>query len=526
MLASAYVLLKKESIIDSLHRDPVRNKLFEILKTNFSLSELQDLAFELGIDFDVLEGVGKNNKVRELITYAMRHEQLQELIEICLRSRPKADWWDSPENIRNKLQTRRSHHSISQFFKYSPLVRKSAVIGIVLPIILTFLIGLFWPTLVVSSLPFAPEQVDETLIVIATFHRTEGIEDSEVQREIRRGIRDAAEDINLSSLRTEIDPSVLRSYDRVEAETLGHLYDASIIIWGEENGVRVTINYLNLKKSAFEADEQEISVTKPSDYSQLFTEDLPGQITFLSLFAIGQSYLANEDYTQAAIIIEKAVSSLKTNLISPNSLAEAYFQLGWIHHVPFQNSKLAIENYSRAIANGDNFIFAYYNRGLAYLAEENFALAIEDFDAIESQLRMPVTERVRLLELRGDSLIGLGKFQQAEEAYLQAIKLDSDDARAKNALAWFYTETFAEESEKVDRAIELAQEAINLTLKDGKNNQTDLATYKDTLGWAYFRRGEINLAEETLHEAFEHCQLGSSDCKEIETHINLVISAK
>ncbi|MEM7114252.1 MAG: hypothetical protein AAF614_17590, partial [Chloroflexota bacterium] len=48
---------------------------------HFSSSELQDLCFDLGIDYESLDGVAKKDKVRELISYAIRRNQLQVLIE-------------------------------------------------------------------------------------------------------------------------------------------------------------------------------------------------------------------------------------------------------------------------------------------------------------------------------------------------------------------------------------------------------------------------------------------------------------
>jgi hypothetical protein len=57
--------------------------------------------------------------------------------------------------------------------------------------------------------------------------------------------------------------------------------------------VRVTVNYLNLKQPYFHAAEVQISETErtqlanPSAYARFVTSDLPGQLTFLSLFAIG-----------------------------------------------------------------------------------------------------------------------------------------------------------------------------------------------------------------------------------------------
>ncbi|MCL4267287.1 MAG: hypothetical protein KJ069_29180 [Anaerolineae bacterium] len=67
-------------------------QLRQILITCFSESELQDLCFDLNIDFESLPGLGKNDKVRELIRYFQRHGQYSELVEVCRNMRPFAPW--------------------------------------------------------------------------------------------------------------------------------------------------------------------------------------------------------------------------------------------------------------------------------------------------------------------------------------------------------------------------------------------------------------------------------------------------
>ena len=58
----------------------------------FSLSELHDLCFELGIDFDDLGGASKADKARELISYLDRRGRLPELVRILRQQRPHVAW--------------------------------------------------------------------------------------------------------------------------------------------------------------------------------------------------------------------------------------------------------------------------------------------------------------------------------------------------------------------------------------------------------------------------------------------------
>jgi hypothetical protein len=67
-------------------------KLANMLHEYFATNELRDLCFELGIAYGDIPGETKMSKVRELVNYSRRHERISELVEICQRLRPKADW--------------------------------------------------------------------------------------------------------------------------------------------------------------------------------------------------------------------------------------------------------------------------------------------------------------------------------------------------------------------------------------------------------------------------------------------------
>lgn len=59
---------------------------------HFNEGELRTLCFDLGVDYEELPGSGKSNKVRELIEYQQRREQLDSLIYECAKLRPTVDW--------------------------------------------------------------------------------------------------------------------------------------------------------------------------------------------------------------------------------------------------------------------------------------------------------------------------------------------------------------------------------------------------------------------------------------------------
>src|SRR5258706_4922495 len=66
--------------------------LRQLLTAHFNTGELQDLCFDLNIDYESLPGQGKGDKARELIAYAQRHGRTAQLVSLVRRLRPNVDW--------------------------------------------------------------------------------------------------------------------------------------------------------------------------------------------------------------------------------------------------------------------------------------------------------------------------------------------------------------------------------------------------------------------------------------------------
>lgn len=67
-------------------------QLRQLINLHFSLEEVRELCFRVGVRYDDLEGEGLANKVRELVLYMDRAKQVDELIHYCLYARPKVAW--------------------------------------------------------------------------------------------------------------------------------------------------------------------------------------------------------------------------------------------------------------------------------------------------------------------------------------------------------------------------------------------------------------------------------------------------
>ncbi|MFZ0546078.1 MAG: hypothetical protein WAM60_11600 [Candidatus Promineifilaceae bacterium] len=63
-------------------------RLYLMVERQFNESELQDLCFRLGVDYENLGGQGKAARVQSLVGYLHRRERIGELIEVCREMRP------------------------------------------------------------------------------------------------------------------------------------------------------------------------------------------------------------------------------------------------------------------------------------------------------------------------------------------------------------------------------------------------------------------------------------------------------
>ncbi len=91
----ATLIAQRPSNSDPDHANLV--KLFQKVDRHFDDSELQDLCFQLGIDYEDLSGSSKRDKARELMMRLDRYGRLPDLLMLVSQLRPKVTWQDSPQ---------------------------------------------------------------------------------------------------------------------------------------------------------------------------------------------------------------------------------------------------------------------------------------------------------------------------------------------------------------------------------------------------------------------------------------------
>ena len=73
--------------------------LHNLIDQSFSLEEVHDLCFTLGVDYDSISGNGKGAKIRELILWLARRGRLPDLLVAVRGERPNIDWPPIPDNF-------------------------------------------------------------------------------------------------------------------------------------------------------------------------------------------------------------------------------------------------------------------------------------------------------------------------------------------------------------------------------------------------------------------------------------------
>ena len=103
-------------------------------------------------------------------------------------------------------------------------------------------------------------------------------------------------------------------------------------------------------------------------------------------------------------------------------------------------------------------------------------------------------DRLYLLFLRGALAERQKRFEPAEEFFHQALDLDPSNAMVLNYFGYM----LADKGSKLPEALKMIRKAVEQEPMNG--------AYLDSLGWAYFKLGQYELAEENLRQAVERDQ--------------------
>lgn len=126
-----------------------------------------------------------------------------------------------------------------------------------------------------------------------------------------------------------------------------------------------------------------------------------------------------------------------------------------------------------------------------YAAAQRQAGDLPGAEATARRLRASAPDDPRGLYVLAQILEARGDAAGAERSLRDLLERDPNDATALNYLGYM----FAERGERLDEAVELVQRALKV---DPGN-----PSFLDSLGWAYYRQGKLDLADPPLTEAAE-----------------------
>src|SRR5439155_18228571 len=148
---------------------------------------------------------------------------------------------------------------------------------------------------------------------------------------------------------------------------------------------------------------------------------------YWSFFQRGMCYKAIGEYTLAAADFSTCIG------LWPE-FAWSYFNRGFVLH-EIGRKENAYDDYTAALERDDKFANAYINRALVSLERQQFAKALADYDRAAALDR----DNAALYAGRGIALEGLGRFQEADEAFEAAFaRLDAAPAHERSRIRWTY----------------------------------------------------------------------------------------
>jgi tetratricopeptide (TPR) repeat protein len=113
----------------------------------------------------------------------------------------------------------------------------------------------------------------------------------------------------------------------------------------------------------------------------------------------------------------------------------------------------------------------------------------------DAELRFPAEESITF-EL-GATFDKIKRHADAEAAFRKLIARDPGNAAALNYLGYM----FAERGERLDESVDLLKRALQIEPNNG--------SFLDSIGWAYFKSGKLDLAEQNLRRAAEQLPANS-----------------
>ena len=144
----------------------------------------------------------------------------------------------------------------------------------------------------------------------------------------------------------------------------------------------------------------------------------------------------------------------------------------------------------KSMLDGKNDRETYITLAQIYEKAKNYAEMSKAIDAAE-KLSDSNEDKESIAFMRGAMFEKMKNYDAAEAAFRKVLDANPKNASALNYLGYM----LADRNVRLNEALELIREAVDLDPNNG--------AYLDSLGWVYFRMGDLEQAENNLQRAIE-----------------------
>ena len=199
----------------------------------------------------------------------------------------------------------------------------------------------------------------------------------------------------------------------------------------------------------------------------------------------------------------KEFQQLKTDDFSSSDNAELTYYLGlcYMKLARYDEALLYLE---QVVTSDDNLMRIYQCRMmLAYIYVLTKRVKLAEFEL--KRLQISGFESVMLYNTLAYAAWIQRHYKNSVELYEKALELDGDNTTAMNSLGYILADTDMD----IMRGLRLCRKAVDM--------KPQSAAYLDSLGWAYFKSGEVLEARTWLRRALD---LAPHE-KEIREHLRI-----
>lgn len=429
---------------------PARQKtLLQFLNQHFNMDDLQELAFEMNVEFENLAGSTKRAKARSLVARMVQTRRVPLLVTAMKQARPFLEPGElimPNDNLAERV-----------IWEDRRVIALSAVIVIMLAAIASYFI---WTAVTGGETWATNEPVPEDVFGIAVAEFAvggdlhSGPQGQETSRQIYTELEKALD--AQPSLRDKVALTrigLIRNGD--EAKQGGTAVNADIVLWGwvpEYTEAALVHNF------TFVGDEYAVhndlileSVNlMVSGPSRIQMTQLTGRTKALSRFILALIYVRGgqntEDYQQGLNLFTEGIHELENDQVRLTELIDKATNL---------DERLGLEE--TLVALQESLAVFYTGKGVAHAALGQPDEALASYQtALELDDSYP-----RVHAVLGNYYYSLRQFDQARDSYQRALDLEPETASALYGLGViaYYGEEYETALRYLDQAIELLENA-------------------------------------------------------------------